>query len=84
MVVGDINMIKDELSLSVVGSAGRGSDYDNLDLDKYNEMYRVADTLIDYINSKSPTPLTTIISGGAEWLGHALSKRNFRRSPQLT
>ena len=68
--VGDINMIKDELSLSVVGSAGRGSDYDNLNLDKYNEMYRVADKLIDYINSKSPTPLTHCCSGGAAWADH--------------
>ena len=70
MVVGDINMIKDELSLSVVGSAGRGSDYDNLNLDKYNEMYRVADKLIDYINSKSITPLTTLVSGGAAFVDH--------------
>ena len=60
-------MIKDELTLSCVGTAGRNEDYDKLNLEKYNEMYRVADKLLDYINSKSPTPLTTLVSGGAAW-----------------
>ena len=60
-----IIMIKDELSLSIIGTAFRHNDYDKLSLNLYNEMYRVSDKLIDYINSKETSPLTTIISGGA-------------------
>jgi len=63
-------MIKDELSLSIVGTCGRGEDYDKLNLSKYEEMYRVADKLIEYINSKSPTPLTHLVSGGAAFSDH--------------
>lgn len=58
-------MIKDELTLSIVGSAFRNDDYDKLTIEMYNEMYRVADKLIDYINSKSNVPINTLISGGA-------------------
>lgn len=65
-----MNIITDELSLSIIGSAGRGEDYDKLNLVKYEEMYRVADKTIDYITSKSTTPLTTLVSGGAAWSDH--------------
>jgi len=58
-------MIKDENSLAIVGTAFRHNDYDKLSLDLYNEMYRVADKLIDYINLKEKYPLNTLVSGGA-------------------
>ena len=61
-------MMSNELSLAVIGSAGRGQDYDNLNLVKYNEMYRIADTMIDYINSKSNIKLSTCYSGGSAWV----------------
>jgi len=63
-------MINNELTLSIVGTAGRGQDYDKLNLVIYNEMYRIADKLLDYINNSSPIKLTMLVSGGAAFADH--------------
>ncbi len=58
-----------EISLSIVGTAGRKDDEKRLSEKHFRAMCIVADSLIDQIN-ESNYPITHLVSGGAAWADH--------------
>jgi hypothetical protein len=62
-----------EITLSIVGTAGRNDDAKRLSRKHFDAMCIVGDALIDQL-SESNYPITHLVSGGAAWADHVAVK----------
>jgi hypothetical protein len=72
-----------EITLAIVGTAGRKDDERKVSLPLYKSMCIVAQSLIKQLN-ESNYPITHLVSGGAAWADHvAVSLFNEEKIPNL-
>lgn len=62
-----------EITLSIVGTAGRKDDEKRLSSQSFSAMYSVAESLINQL-IKSNYPVTHLVSGGSAWADHVAVK----------
>ncbi len=62
-----------EISLAIIGTAGRKEDKNRLSKQHFEAMYIIAEKLIDYLNETN-YPISHLVSGGAAFADHVAVK----------